>query len=131
LNVEIFDDLAAAREQIERWRLDYNAERPHSALGDRTPNEFARAAAGMSRNRTRLAGGVRKRSAAPRQGSPDGGPCGAVLDPSRPISWNPGRRAMPLAVSSAFREEVNLVELRSAGPGRTGPRAISDRKPLP
>jgi putative transposase len=30
-----------AREQIERWRIDYNAHRPHSSLGNLTPSEFA------------------------------------------------------------------------------------------
>ena len=41
LNGEIFFDLADAREKLERWRHDYNENRPHSALGDRTPAEFA------------------------------------------------------------------------------------------
>ena len=131
LNVEIFDDLGAAREQIERWRLDYNGRRPHSALGDRAPNEFARAAADAPSKGTRPAGEVRKRSAAPRQGSPTGGPFGSVLDPSRPISWDPGRRALSLAVSSAFREEVNLAELGPPGPTKRSPGAVSNRKSLP
>ena len=42
LNGGIFFDLADAREKLERWRLDYNEHRPHSALADRTPAEFAR-----------------------------------------------------------------------------------------
>jgi len=29
-------------ERIESWRREYNASRPHRALGERTPNEFAR-----------------------------------------------------------------------------------------
>jgi putative transposase len=41
LNGEVFFDLADAREKLERWRQDYNRTRPHSALGDRTPHEFA------------------------------------------------------------------------------------------
>ena len=28
-----------ARGTIEAWRLDYNTQRPHSSLGDRTPDE--------------------------------------------------------------------------------------------
>ncbi len=32
-----FASLEDARQTIERWRLDYNHERPHSALGNRTP----------------------------------------------------------------------------------------------
>jgi putative transposase len=42
LNLEVFFDLEDAREKIERWRQDYNTNRPHSALDDRTPAEFAR-----------------------------------------------------------------------------------------
>jgi putative transposase len=41
LNGEIFFGLADAREKLERWRRDYNEHRPHSSLGDRTPEEFA------------------------------------------------------------------------------------------
>ena len=44
LNVEVFIDLADARSKIERWKRDYNQHRPHSALADRTPHEFAQAA---------------------------------------------------------------------------------------
>jgi putative transposase len=44
LNVEVFLDLADARSKIERWKRDYNQQRPHSALADRTPQEFAQAA---------------------------------------------------------------------------------------
>lgn len=46
LNENWFGDLAEARETIEAWRQDYNQCRPHSALGYRTPEEFAAAAAG-------------------------------------------------------------------------------------
>jgi putative transposase len=42
LNVNQFMSIDHAREQIERWRLDYNAHRPHSSLGNLTPSEFAR-----------------------------------------------------------------------------------------
>lgn len=41
LNVEVFFTLADARQKLERWRQDYNHQRPHSALDDRTPAEFA------------------------------------------------------------------------------------------
>jgi putative transposase len=40
LNGEVFVSLADAQEKLERWRTDYNRNRPHSALGDRTPEEF-------------------------------------------------------------------------------------------
>lgn len=41
LNREIFGSLMEARVVIEQWRLEYNAERPHSSLGYQTPAEFA------------------------------------------------------------------------------------------
>ena len=41
LNVEVFLDLADARRKLDAWRNDYNQRRPHSALADRTPDEFA------------------------------------------------------------------------------------------
>src|SRR4051794_3440061 len=41
LNSEVFFDVSDARKKIERWRRDYNCNRPHSSLGDRTPEEFA------------------------------------------------------------------------------------------
>lgn len=42
LNEHWFLTLAHAREIIEEWRTDYNQRRPHSALGNLTPLEFAR-----------------------------------------------------------------------------------------
>ena len=42
LNEHSFESLAEAREIIEIWRLDYNTQRPHSSLGNRTPEEFVR-----------------------------------------------------------------------------------------
>jgi putative transposase len=42
LNEHEFASLAHARSIIESWRLDYNANRPHKALGKQTPEEFAR-----------------------------------------------------------------------------------------
>jgi putative transposase len=47
LNVEVFLDLADARRKLDKWRSD-NQQRPHSALADRTPNEFANAAMQLS-----------------------------------------------------------------------------------
>jgi putative transposase len=41
LNSWRFDSLLEARVIIEDWRLDYNAQRPHTAHGDLTPTEFA------------------------------------------------------------------------------------------
>ncbi len=47
LNAHWFLSLADARDKIEAWRTFYNESRPHSALGDRTPREFA-ALAGLN-----------------------------------------------------------------------------------
>ena len=41
LNVEVFFSLADARQKLALWLHDYNHHRPHSALADRTPAEFA------------------------------------------------------------------------------------------
>lgn len=41
LNENWFVSLCDAQQTIEAWREDYNALRPHSALDDRTPDEFA------------------------------------------------------------------------------------------
>jgi putative transposase len=42
LNEHQFTTLDEAREIIEAWRQDYNANRPHSSLANRTPEEFVR-----------------------------------------------------------------------------------------
>ena len=41
LNGELFLSLAEARWVIDRWRVDYNHHRPHSALEYQTPAAFA------------------------------------------------------------------------------------------
>jgi putative transposase len=41
LDTHWFGTLAEAKESIEAWRKEYNESRPHRALGERTPNEFA------------------------------------------------------------------------------------------
>ena len=46
LNQHWLEDVAEARSVIEAYREDYNEVRPHSSLGQRTPSEFARTAAG-------------------------------------------------------------------------------------
>lgn len=42
LDHQIFYDLADARSKIETWRIDYNENRPHSSLNQRTPLEYAK-----------------------------------------------------------------------------------------
>ena len=41
LNETLFTSLAHAREAVAAWADDYNAERPHSALGYATPVAYA------------------------------------------------------------------------------------------
>jgi putative transposase len=41
LNEGLFSTLGDARRQIQAWQLDYNLHRPHSALGNIPPAEFA------------------------------------------------------------------------------------------
>lgn len=42
LNDTLFASLVDARIEIRKWKTDYNNERPHSALGNIPPAEFAR-----------------------------------------------------------------------------------------
>jgi hypothetical protein len=41
LNEHVFVSLDDARSKIEKWRFEYNRQRPHSSLGHLTPEEFA------------------------------------------------------------------------------------------
>jgi putative transposase len=43
LNLELFSCLLEAQVVIEDWRVDYNTQRPHSALGRKAPAVFAAA----------------------------------------------------------------------------------------
>lgn len=45
LNKRWFTNLLDAKRQIEAWRIDYNRARPHSSLGNQTPEEFAKSVA--------------------------------------------------------------------------------------
>ena len=42
LNASWFLNVVDAKEKIERWRVEYNSDRPHSSLAYRTPAEFAK-----------------------------------------------------------------------------------------
>lgn len=41
LNGELFTSLAEAQYLVERWRVEYNTDRPHSSLNNLTPLDFA------------------------------------------------------------------------------------------
>ncbi len=47
LNEHWFLSLGEARETIETWRRDYNEVRPHTSLGNRTPQEFTACGAAL------------------------------------------------------------------------------------
>ena len=55
LNIHWFLSLDDARQKVEDWRRDYNRFRPHSALGNTTPDEYAKRAS-TSRKSLLLAG---------------------------------------------------------------------------
>jgi putative transposase len=46
LDAHWFTTMAETRQIVEEWRKEYNESRPHGALGERTPNEFANEVAG-------------------------------------------------------------------------------------
>jgi putative transposase len=41
LNANWFVNILDAKQKIEKWRVEYNTERPHSSLAYRTPEEYA------------------------------------------------------------------------------------------
>ena len=54
LNTHWFLSLPDARTKIETWRKEYNEFRPHSSLGDMTPNDFSLAHAEQPKGRISL-----------------------------------------------------------------------------
>jgi putative transposase len=46
LNREQFFSVEEAKALAENWRLEYNHHRPHSSLGNLTPEEFIRQKSG-------------------------------------------------------------------------------------
>lgn len=51
LNQHWFESLEDARQILEKWRIEYNTERPHSSLANRTPFEHLRYMAEISSQR--------------------------------------------------------------------------------
>ena len=71
LNEHWFAQLEQARTTVELWRQDYNESRPHSSLGNRTPREFAQAAAAPSgAGREEVLNNNNQQEYKPRQDSP-------------------------------------------------------------
>lgn len=42
LNLHWFLSLDDAQQKVDAWRIEYNEERPHGSLGNRTPAQYAR-----------------------------------------------------------------------------------------
>ena len=76
LNENWFCSLAEARAIIAAWRQDYNHCRPHSALGYRTPEEFAQQAAQPDSGKGGEEAALENATRFPLSHSPDG--CGQV-----------------------------------------------------
>lgn len=99
LNIDVFSNLADAREKLERWRRDYNQTRPHSALADRTPEEFVQ----TIRSGPFALLTVNKAAPCACQGSATAGPKMPALDrptapPSEPEIRAKGRSERPLSL---------------------------------
>jgi putative transposase len=103
LNGEIFFGLADAREKLERWRRDYNQKRPHTALADRTPEEFVRTLGG----RPFAFQIVGKTDPRPRQGSAAAGQKTPALDPAADLSWETERKAKGPSERPILIERLN------------------------
>ncbi len=43
LNLYLFSDLDEVRDRTTRWMYEYNRERPHESLGNKTPHQFLKA----------------------------------------------------------------------------------------
>ena len=54
LNEHWFITMAQARRIIEAWRIEYNTERPHSSLGNLTPEEYAESCLARTRRAVSL-----------------------------------------------------------------------------
>ena len=103
LNGEVFFSLTDAREKLERWRHDYNQQRPHSALADRTPQEFA-AVNGGPPFALPIVG---KAGSLPCQGFAGAGQKPPALDTEGNLPSNPEMRAKGYSAGRRLLERVN------------------------
>ena len=103
LNGEVFFNLTDAREKLERWRRDYNQNRPHSALADRTPAEFA----SILEYRPFALLDLDKATPQPCQGFAAAGQNPPALDTLAPLPSEPVKRAKGPAERPDLLERVN------------------------
>lgn len=95
LNASWFDTLADAKQKIEAWRQEYNGERPHSSLGYRTPEEFARWSAAVPVSRPFAVNIFDTAGCSVRQGNPSG-ELRSALTPLRSGQQDPNMTAKGL-----------------------------------
>jgi putative transposase len=93
LNGEMFFSLVDARAKIEAWRQDYNEQRPHSSLDDRTPTEVAR----TFRERASALSSLNKTIPQPCQGFAGAGQNQPALDRAAALPTEPNKRTKALA----------------------------------
>lgn len=67
LNEHWFLNLADAQEKLDAWRDDYNGQRPHGALKNMTPADFAKQTAETAESST-TEDGKKKPDGAPKTG---------------------------------------------------------------
>jgi putative transposase len=103
LNGEIFFSLMDAREKLEHWQRDYNQRRPHTALADRTPEEFAETLG----SRPVAFQIIDKADPVLRQGSAAAGQKTPALDPALDLPSDPTRKAKGLSERPDLVERVN------------------------
>jgi len=53
LNTELFRSIQDASAKLEKWRLDYNTQRPHSSLSNLPPAAYAKELTNRKRNDNR------------------------------------------------------------------------------
>jgi putative transposase len=118
LNVSWFTSVADARRKLSQWREQYNDHRPHSALADRTPNEFAALHRSAATSRFALSM-VDRANDRPSQGSAS--PAAAALDTARrlPLKELGSGRSGPL--NRLPNQRVLLETLESLGGRKNGP----------
>ena len=95
LNENWFCSLAEARAIIAAWRQDYNQCRPHSALGYRTPEEFAQQTASQDCGKDGGEAALENASRFPLSHSPDG--FGQVRKSAKFATQNPENVSLSLA----------------------------------
>ena len=103
LNGEVFFNLTDAREKLDRWRRDYNHKRPHSALADRTPQEFAAVNGAPPFALSR----VDKAGPAPCQGFAVAGQKPPALDTGPGLPSEPDMRAKGYSEGRRLIERIN------------------------